>query len=131
MTKVYVVTEGQYSDFGIKAIFSTKENAERYIAAFNEAKQYNDLNGIDEWELDTDLTVADRIERGEKYWRVSMDRNGNSDIDDAYYPSAENDITLYRGATHISANVWAENEEGAAKIVNEWRLQKIASGEWS
>lgn len=29
--KVFIVTEGEYSDYQIKAVFSTKEKAEKYI----------------------------------------------------------------------------------------------------
>lgn len=50
---VYVVTEGQYSDYGITAMFSTKALAEAYI---EEIKRKNESDhcdaNIEEWVLD-------------------------------------------------------------------------------
>ena len=36
MTKVYVITRGEYSDYGIERIFSTREAAEKYCAMDND-----------------------------------------------------------------------------------------------
>ncbi len=50
MATVYVVTQGSYSDYHIKAIFSTEEAAKTY------ASQHPGLGGdlpeVEEWELD-------------------------------------------------------------------------------
>jgi hypothetical protein len=46
---VYVVTSGSYSDFGINAMFSTREKAEEYMGGHPD--QFND---IQEYELDTE-----------------------------------------------------------------------------
>jgi hypothetical protein len=56
MTKIFVVTSGEYSAYGIQAMFSTKELAEKYIdgqidhhpKAWEKADDYN----IEEWDLD-------------------------------------------------------------------------------
>jgi hypothetical protein len=58
MPKIFVVTSGVYSDYGINAMFSTKELAEKYIdgqidhdpESYEKASDYN----IEEWELDQD-----------------------------------------------------------------------------
>lgn len=47
---VYVVTAGCYSDYGIEAIFSTRELAEDYIVA--NPKKYSGYNDIAEWTVD-------------------------------------------------------------------------------
>ena len=47
--KVYVVTQGAYSDYGIVAIFSTREQAELKCATL-----YDDNNQIAEWEVDAE-----------------------------------------------------------------------------
>lgn len=64
---VYVVTDGDYSDYHIKAVFSTRAKAEAYIAEYNrppknswDAEQDGDEDvvfrhtegGIEEWPLD-------------------------------------------------------------------------------
>lgn len=46
MKKIYIVTSGSYSDYGIDAVFSTKELAEIFVSRFGE-----DMN-IEEWDLD-------------------------------------------------------------------------------
>lgn len=47
--KVYVVTQGEYSDYGIVAIFSTREQAELKCAILPD-----DNNQISEWEVDAE-----------------------------------------------------------------------------
>lgn len=49
--KVYVVTSGEYSSYGIDAIFSTRELAQKFIDDSNYNK-YSAVN-IEEWELDS------------------------------------------------------------------------------
>lgn len=49
--KIYVVTEGQYSDYGIRAVFLSREKAAAYIKA-NEGK-YDDYF-IEEYETSDD-----------------------------------------------------------------------------
>jgi len=46
---VYLVTEGEYSDYRVKAVFSIKELAEAYIA--------NHEGGVEEYEMDTEFAV--------------------------------------------------------------------------
>ena len=48
---VYVVTSGEYSSYGICEIFSTCEQAEKYIASENDRYGWDDYR-IEEWELD-------------------------------------------------------------------------------
>lgn len=52
MSKIYVVTSGEYSDYGIDAIFSTKEKAQEYITIRTNSEYiWNELE-IEEYELD-------------------------------------------------------------------------------
>lgn len=39
--EVYVVTSGEYSDYSIEALFSTKEAAEEYVKVVNATRSYN------------------------------------------------------------------------------------------
>jgi hypothetical protein len=68
---VYVVTEGDYSDYRIKAIFSTKDAAEAYISEGSKYK-YADFNDIDEWELDAEAGYIMR-----PYWGVYLTKDGS------------------------------------------------------
>jgi len=53
MTTVYVVTQGEYSDYGIDEIFSTKALAERYVNGDSQKR-------IEEYELDKELEKISR-----------------------------------------------------------------------
>lgn len=56
--KLYVVTSGEYSDYGINSIFSTKEKAQAYIDRSNKLGIDNYLGwNIEEYELDENATV--------------------------------------------------------------------------
>lgn len=60
MSKVYIVTEGEYSDYRIEACFSTKKKAQEYI---KNAKQVNTryYPDIEEWDLDEQSDIVDVI----------------------------------------------------------------------
>ena len=48
--KIYIVTSGEYSDYHINAVFSTKEEAEKYCALNNKAgDNWTDCE-IEEWD---------------------------------------------------------------------------------
>lgn len=61
--RVYVITSGCYSDYGIEGIFSTRKKAEDYITKTKAAKEQggddfwidDDFNDIQEWVLDEQL----------------------------------------------------------------------------
>lgn len=48
--KVYIVTSGDYEDYGINAVFSTKEAAQKFID--DNFKNANYYVAIEEYELD-------------------------------------------------------------------------------
>jgi hypothetical protein len=51
MTKVFIVTAGEHSDYGIAAVFSTEGAAQRYCDTRNTGG-YGDDHRIEEYELD-------------------------------------------------------------------------------
>jgi len=126
MTKIFVVTSGQYSDYGIAGIYSSKEKAE-------EAKKlFNADNGIAEWELD----AVPKHEKGTYYWSVEMDKEGNTqnvELQDASHANKKWDWSPYGDAEKklVYFGVWAKDENHAVKIANEKRGMLIASGEWT
>lgn len=51
--KVYVITSGEYSDYGIQAIALTREKAEQICAMLNSSKRYySDVAIIEEYDTD-------------------------------------------------------------------------------
>lgn len=122
---VYVVTNGVYSDYNIKGVFSTKKKAE----AFKNAMQFDN---VEEYELDF---LSDLIKQGLKPIRIFMDSHGNVQYfyidDDANPEDYKPVIQKIQGGYRICVTVNAKDEFHAAKIVNEMRVQIIAKGEFN
>lgn len=125
---LYAVNAGSYSDYGVCAIFSTRENADRYMAAFPN-RDYNDIEEytLDEW--------TDEINRGLFYWNVRMYRDGSvievergSYIYGAWDGTVRWMTTAYWNPPQPWTNfyIWAESSDVAIKIANERRIQAIA-----
>lgn len=49
MNKVYVITRGEYSNYGIETIFMNREAAEKYCAVY--PNRYGDEPMIEEWDI--------------------------------------------------------------------------------
>lgn len=52
MSKVYIVTEGEYSDYHIEEVFSTRKKAEEFIEKYKEVEEYW-YGEIEEYEIDS------------------------------------------------------------------------------
>ena len=129
MSTVYAVSTGTYSDYSVRGIFSTKEKAEQFKAAFYDA-EYTD---IEEYPLDVGISELDK---GKHLYRVRMSRSGtvqaveSSDLFGVGYvqdPVRWFDRT-YKGPEEPFANfyVWAKSDTGAVKIANERRIVALA-----
>lgn len=146
MTTIYVVTAGEYSDYRIHAMFSTRENAERYMEALPNPG-YSGYNEIEEWTLDD---MPEPAARGLKSYEVQIRRDGeivsvkgtNTQEQEHYshkaiYWSEKEWVRDARGCSeyvlverpHQIARLvmWAENEQHAVKIANERRIQALAA----
>jgi hypothetical protein len=123
--KIYVVTHGQYSDYRILTVCSTRELAERALKMLQvDAK-------IEEFDLDAVMQVRP----GYRPYSVYMARDGESRIDegDAWERDAPGKFTTHveiLGNNLIYLEVWAKDADHAVKIANEKRIQTIANGEW-
>lgn len=60
MAKIYIVTSGEYSDYSIKAVFSTKEKAHKYI------QQHGTGFSIEIFDID------EEVKKEIKIWRVEI-----------------------------------------------------------
>lgn len=120
--KLFVVTSGEYSDFKISGIYSSKEKAEWA------RKLFATENQIEEWELDS-IPIHPS---GMILFKVRMDKNGT--VRDCYIVDASDKWNQWFPAAEVMAVdfiVWARDIEHAIKIANEKRTQLIASGEWT
>ena len=126
--KVYVVTSGDYSDYDIRAIFTTKELAEKYKQSFIKKDGYRSyFNDIEEYELDA---YSEELKNGYKRFNVIMRKDGNTisvEPNDNYFEQI-NKISFFNNNIYIL--VIAKDENHAIKIVNEKRTQIIAMNKW-
>jgi hypothetical protein len=78
MSKIFIVTNGTYSDYSIQAVFSDREKAEKYLA---ELKLINDDNAdIEEWDVDTTDELVAR-----EYWSSKIDLTTGEFVVEQYY----------------------------------------------
>jgi len=141
MKKVYIVTIGEYSDYKILAVFSTKEQAEEYIKLFIEREFWSDRGMIEEYLIDQWEDFAN-IKKDKTGYYVIMTKEGKTvDIFQPHvYDNIEDfkdhinkkyyfqEMGSYKGSLHIS--VLAKSEQHAIKIANEKRVQLIANNLW-
>lgn len=122
MPTVYVVTDGDYSDYHIVGIYSTRELAERAQALFA-------ADSVDEYPVDEMPSAPP----GLSAWSVTMNRHGDS-LDVHQIPISNIDGAA--GDWEPGHNGWATtrclaaDQPHALKIANERRLMAIASNDW-
>lgn len=122
MNKVYIVTCGEYSDYGIAAVFSTKEQAYEYV----------DCHGTDfrVEEYDADLPV----EKKESIWEVFINTETHSVLrceSGIYGPGVNDIIRLYEvygkgSVPYMSLYIQCDTVKRACKIASE-RLMQVKS----
>ncbi|MEM5776109.1 MAG: hypothetical protein AAGU05_13995, partial [Anaerolineaceae bacterium] len=73
MPKVYLLPAGEYSEHQIIGVFSSREKAEAFKAAYPR-RDYEDYHDIEEYELDMGIPA---LEKGLLYFGIWMFRDGN------------------------------------------------------
>lgn len=122
--KIYVVTDGNYSDYRIMGVFDSKEKAELYIDSF--------YGRIEEYVLNP---YNEELKNGFKSFAVYMNINGSTEkygIKCGNGSTNDNSFFNYYGddEIYLIANMWAKDEQHAIKIANERRVQYIANNTW-
>ena len=130
MTIVYVVTSGQYSDYGIVAIFSTKKQAKKYLNESGLDKKDYSSGRIEEYELDEPFEFKSRycihmhqdgtVVRSYKYGINTNENEAGNAFINSYY------LDGMRLVTEVST----DNEQHAIKVANERRTRIIADDNW-
>lgn len=138
---VWVIEQGEYSDYRVVGVFSSRENAEA-VAALLGKEEYGDKPTVAEWPLDP---VVNELHQGLKPYRVVMAADGTAEKCEPKNEVSAYDIksgvTIWERSTApayrgkgvqdcIHGIVWAKDEQHAVKVMNEKRAQMIASGEW-
>lgn len=50
--KIYMVSQGEYSDYSVLGLYTTREAADEHAALLNKARVYGDEASVEEWEAD-------------------------------------------------------------------------------
>lgn len=114
---VYVVTSGSYSDYGIDAIFSVKEDAEKYAELMDKNYKYVNHN-VEEWAIDAGLP---RLYYGVRFAR-DIDRTSNTLTNEAVlselppsYTMVRPKTSVYLRGTEYEGTGWGESYDQAKK----------------
>lgn len=126
MSKVYLVTDGYYSDYHVLGVYATMEKAEQAKLL------YAADNDIEEHELDA---VPDSPP-GLVPFVVTTTFSG--DVRTIYRESADQFSPRWHVANWYGDSsdpcgrfyMWARDEQHAVRIANEWRAQNAAPGLW-
>lgn len=70
MREIYIITVGDYSDYGIVAVFDSRDLAEKYVETFEGHYKLT----IEEYILNP---FKSGLELGKNPYRVSLDKQGN------------------------------------------------------
>ena len=69
--KIYIVTSGEYSDYTIERVFSTKEKANEYV------QQHGSDYKVEVYVIDEE----EKVKKEEKIWKVEINIDNNSVIE--------------------------------------------------
>jgi hypothetical protein len=135
----WVIEQGEYSDYRVVGVFTSRENAERIAEKINGDRTY-DLATVDEWLLDPGIQA---LNQGHHRYHVLMLRDGTTEsvereVSPWFLSNLVSEFFIWSRSTApaphlpdaLRASVWAGSDAHAVKVVNERRLQMIASGEW-
>jgi hypothetical protein len=126
MTTIYLVTEVEYSDYHVCAVFSTYALAHDYMDKFHG-------EDIEEYKLDP---VVQTLPNGMNVYNLDMLRDGDTNymryvdtpqLDALVEPHL--DYSFWKNGA-LTGDILARDKKHAVKIFNEKRTQLIAEGTW-
>ena len=122
MSKLYAVTSGEYSDYGIEALFSSREKAVEYYLrrkAEEAERYYHDPLYLEEHEDGEAYERADL-----EMFNVVFDAYGNVEKVTSDVPRTEDLFVFNDGRS--SVYVFAEDTEKAVKVAAEKRAVALS-----
>lgn len=135
MTSVWVIEQGEYSDYRVVGVFSSQANAQVIAEAIGGDAV------VSNWPIDP---AVDALHKGLAQFSVNMLADGavencerqqvvGSDLIGTMWVWRRSSAPAYAGTGTpdvLRATVWAKDEKHAIKITNEHRARLIVSGEF-
>lgn len=126
MAKVFIVTQGDYFENRICAVFNDRTLAEKYILAFGDFCG-NELS-VEEWDLDP---FAEQLEQGFKPYSIKMDKQGQMlQLSPQTLPFADADSFCFDIQNNLQLKLFASDQKQAEITANIKRAGLIATGRW-
>ena len=139
MSMIFIVVDGCYSDYGIRAVFSTREKAQVFID--EHAAPWNgpgyartlDAPAIEEWDMDAEAP-PERCQR----FAVTLDHEGGTvyvgTVDRIGGPLRSCQVFYWtkpwdRSTPVFTGVLWAKDADHAVKSARDRRAASIAAGE--
>jgi hypothetical protein len=140
VSDIWVIEQGDYSDYRVVGVYDSKEKAEKVSDAINNGDAYSQST-VAKWTMNPGF---DEINAGMKMFLCHMLKDGTVELCKAteirsYQISGKCNIWRRSQAPYyknkgvedcLDATVWAADEKHAVKIVNEKRLQMLALNRW-
>ena len=130
--KIYLVSKGDYSDYHIVSVFSTKELAELYVSKFSKLISRYDEFSIEEYDIDSFAT-----ELINKFpFIIAIDKEGNTtNVTNFYwdFEDGKSDLSLAKSGDEnltLYVHCFADDEKHAIKIASEKRFEILALNKW-
>jgi hypothetical protein len=136
MAKVYIVTEGSYSDYHIVAAFSKEEKAREFIDKENRLGDFGipdffiyGSNDREIMELELDSPDVEKNVIGD-WFIIEMDKDGNGKILETEFPAFWQAPHLENKDNKLYGKVLAFDEKHAIKLANEYRSLLVCENLW-
>ncbi len=124
--KIYIVTSGEYSDYHIEAVFTTKEKAVEYVEQHGTYYNIKEYNIDEEVEKKSQLwSIVFCIENGKLHDATPTSYNRNEKVDtcsifNTFHMEKETYICFYVDADSMNRAVKIARERFAAVKANEY-----------
>jgi len=139
MKEIYLVTQGNYSDYGVRGVFADKDLATEYAAQIS--TKYEAARVVT-WQIMTELIAP----IGYRGYSIKMDVDGNTDevendevgrtTDENSYADIDFVLDSPGDGKYITTGYYNffictdKGAEGAIKIANERRIRMISENKW-
>jgi hypothetical protein len=140
MSDIWVIEQGDYSDYRVVGVYDSKEKAQTVSDAINKGEPFSPAS-VSKWTMNPGF---EEINSGMQMFICWMLKDGTVERCDAMEISAyqiHGECNIWKRSSApfyknkgledcLSAYVWATDEKHAIKIVNEKRLQMLALNRW-